>query len=141
MHRFVHYGALVTQVANQSWFFCQPHPCRRGRGSVDIKLIAPQPKLHNKILFIGKDFKRKAGYITYDAFKLLRGQGEKVELFVIGPTQNPIGIPVDGYHFIGQIPFSEEAKYYNMCDVFCLPSYFESYVLYLLRLSPLTCHV
>lgn len=78
-------------------------------------------------MFVGKDFKRKGGYITYEAFKLLREQGEKVELYVIGPQSDPIENPVEGYHFIGQIPFNEEAKYYNMCDVFCMPSYFEAY--------------
>lgn len=95
--------------------------------NVGSSLIDPQPKSHNKILFIGKDFKRKGGYITYEAFKLLREQGEKVELYVIGPKQDPIDNPVDGYHFVGQISFNEEAKYYNMCDVFCMPSYFEAY--------------
>ena len=98
-----------------------------GGYNVDTQLISPQPKTHNKILFVGKDFKRKGGYITYDAFKLLREQGENVELFVIGPQENPIEDPVAGYHFIGQIPFNEEAKYYNMCDIFCMPSYFEAY--------------
>lgn len=98
-----------------------------GGANVDTKLIAPQPKTHNKILFVGKDFKRKGGYITYEAFKLLREQGENVELYVIGPQSDPIENPVEGYHFIGQMPFNEEAKYYNMCDVFCMPSYFEAY--------------
>lgn len=73
------------------------------------------------------DFKRKGGFITYEAFKLLRESGEKVELYVIGPSSNPIKSPVDGYHYIGQISFDEEAKYLNMCDIFCMPSYFEAY--------------
>lgn len=98
-----------------------------GGYNVDTQLISPQPKTHNKILFVGKDFKRKGGYITYDAFRLLREQGENVELYVIGPQENPIEDPVAGHHFIGQIPFNEEAKYYNMCDIFCMPSYFEAY--------------
>lgn len=98
-----------------------------GGVNVDASLIAPQQKSHNKILFIGKDFRRKGGFITYEAFKLLREQDEQVELYVIGPKENPIANPVDGYHFVGQIPFNEEAKYYNMCDVFCMPSYFEAY--------------
>ena len=95
--------------------------------NVDRSLICPQVKTHNKILFVGKDFKRKGGYITYEAFKFLRGQGRNVELYVIGPSHDPIDDPVEGYHFIGLIPFHEEAKYYNMCDVFCMPSYFEAY--------------
>ena len=73
------------------------------------------------------DFKRKGGFITYEAFKLLREQGENVELYVIGPTSNPIKNPVDGYHFVGNVSFDEEAEYYNMCDLFCMPSYFEAY--------------
>lgn len=116
----------------REWLISRGFPANRiyavgGGTNVDINLIDPQPKSHNKILFVGKDFKRKGGYITYDAFKILREQGENVELFVIGPTQDPINKPIDGYHFIGQIPFNEEAKYYNMCDVFCMPSYFEAY--------------
>ncbi len=98
-----------------------------GGTNVDTKLISPQEKNHNKILFVGKDFKRKGGFITYEAFKLLRERGKNVELFIIGPKKNPIKDPIEGYHFIGQIPFSEEAKYYNMCDIFCMPSYFEAY--------------
>lgn len=116
----------------REWLISRGFPADRiytvgGGTNVDINLIDPQPKTHNKILFVGKDFKRKGGFITYEAFKILREQDNNVELFVIGPSESPIDNPVDGYHFIGQIPFIEEAKYYNMCDVFCLPSYFEAY--------------
>ena len=82
--------------------------------NVDKSLICPQVKTHNKILFVGKDFKRKGGYITYEAFKFLRKQGRNVEFYVIGPSQDPIDDPVEGYHFIGLIPFHDEARYYNL---------------------------
>jgi glycosyltransferase involved in cell wall biosynthesis len=98
-----------------------------GGTNVDVSLINPLPKTHNKILFIGMDFRRKGGFITYEAFKLLRESGENVELYVIGPSSNPIKSPENGYHYIGQISFDEEAKYLNMCDIFCMPSYFEAY--------------
>ena len=116
----------------REWLIEQGFPANRifavgGGYNVDTKLIAPQLKAHNKILFVGKDFNRKGGYITYEAFKLLRNSGKDVELYVIGPSEDPIKDPISGYHFIGQIPFNEEAIYYNMCDVFCLPSYFEAY--------------
>lgn len=116
----------------KEWLIGRGFPADRihavgGGTNVDTSLISPQPKTHNKILFVGKDFKRKGGYITYDAFKLLREQGENVELYVIGPQVSPIDNPIEGYHFIGQIPYNEEAKYYNMCDIFCMPSYFEAY--------------
>ena len=116
----------------KEWLIHQGFPSEKihavgGGINVDKGLIRPQTKTHNKILFVGKDFKRKGGYITYEAFKLLREQGRNVELYVIGPSQDPILNPVDGYHYIGLIPYNEEAKYYNMCDVFCMPSYFEAY--------------
>lgn len=114
------------------WLVEQGFPANKihtvgGGTNVDTKLINPQVKNHKRILFVGKDFKRKGGFITYNAFKLLREGGKDVELYVVGPSKNPIANPIEGYHFIGQIPFSEEAEYYNMCDVFCLPSYFEAY--------------
>lgn len=116
----------------RNWLIEQGVPAEKihavgGGANVNTELILPTHKDHNKILFIGKDFKRKGGHITYEAFKLLRGKGHNVELYVIGPKTDPIEHPINGYHFIGQIPFSEEAKYYNMCDLFCMPSYFEAY--------------
>lgn len=98
-----------------------------GGCNVNTSLIKKEVKTNNKILFVGKAFKRKGGYITYEAFKLLRDQGKNVELYVIGPSENPIKESIEGYHYIGQIPFCEEAKYFNMCDIFCMPSYFEAY--------------
>lgn len=116
----------------REWLINRGFPSERihavgGGTNVDTKLINPLPKSHNKILFVGKDFKRKGGFITYEAFKLLREKINNAELYVIGPKKNPIEKPIEGFHFIGQIPFREEAKYYNMCDIFCMPSYFEAY--------------
>lgn len=116
----------------RKWLISQGLPSSKiytvgGGNSVNPELICSQHRIHNRILFIGMDFKRKGGFITYEAFKLLREQGENVELYVIGPTSNPIKNPVDGYHFVGNVSFDEEAKYYNMCDLFCMPSYFEAY--------------
>ena len=95
--------------------------------NVDSSLIHPQNKTNNKVLFVGKDFKRKGGYVTYEAFKLLREQGEDVELYVAGPATNPIDNPVRGYHYIGQVKFETVAELFNRCDIFCMPSYFEAY--------------
>lgn len=98
-----------------------------GGVNLDCRLIRPQNKTNSKILFVGKDFKRKGGYITYEAFKLLREQGEDVELYVAGPVKNPIADPIDGYHFVGQVKFDTVAELFNKCDIFCMPSYFEAY--------------
>lgn len=90
-------------------------------------LINPQVKTQSKILFVGRDFKRKGGYIAYEAFKILRERGENVELYVSGPRTNPIANPVDGYHFMGDLNYEQVADYYNKCDIFCMPSYFEAF--------------
>lgn len=98
-----------------------------GGVNIDCRLIQPRNKNNNKILFVGKDFKRKGGYVTYEAFKLLRGQSANVELYVAGPATNPIQNPVEGYHYEGQVKFDAVAELFNKCDIFCMPSYFEAY--------------
>lgn len=95
--------------------------------NVRKELICPQKKTHSKILFVGRDFKRKGGYITYEAFRILREQGENVELYVSGPISDPIANPVEGYHFMGDLDYEQVAELYNKCDIFCMPSYFEAY--------------
>lgn len=49
------------------------------------------------------------------------------ELYVAGPKQDPIQNPVLGYHFLGDVNYEKLADFYNLCDVFCMPSYFEAY--------------
>lgn len=95
--------------------------------NVKKELINPQKKTHNKILFVGRDFKRKGGYVTYEAFKNLREKGEDIELYVSGPKQNPISDSIEGYHFMGDLDYAQVADLYNQCDIFCMPSYFEAY--------------
>lgn len=95
--------------------------------NVKKELICPQKKTQSKILFVGRDFKRKGGYITYETFKILRERGENVELYVSGPISNPIANPVEGYHFMGDLNYEQVADLYNKCDIFCMPSYFEAY--------------
>lgn len=95
--------------------------------NVKKELIHPQKKTNSKILFVGRDFKRKGGYITYEAFKYLKEKGEEVELYVSGPAEDPISDSIEGYHFMGDLDYSQVAELYNICDIFCMPSYFEAY--------------
>ena len=98
-----------------------------GGYNVRNDLYNPQKKSGTKILFVGKDFNRKGGIITYEAFKILKSKWPDVELYVSGPVTDPIENPNEGYHFMGQLPFDEVANLYNKCDIFCMPSYFEAY--------------
>lgn len=84
-------------------------------------------KRGNKILFVGRDFIRKGGYLTYEAFCELKRQKPDCELYVAGPASNPIKSPINGYHFLGDCNSDILAYYFNLCDIFCMPSYFEAY--------------
>lgn len=95
--------------------------------NLDYKLISPKVKTNNKILFVGRDFKRKGGYIVYDAFKILKSKIPNVELHIAGPAQNPIKDPIDGYFYYGDSDHDKLSELFNMCDIFCMPSYFEAY--------------
>ena len=98
-----------------------------GGTNIDINLIKEVPKANNKILFVGRDFKRKGGYLVYDAFKILKQEKKDAELYVAGPISNPIENPIEGYIFLGDCSYEKVSQLYNMCDIFCMPSYFEAY--------------
>ncbi len=95
--------------------------------NLDKKLIDSSLKKGNKILFVGRDFKRKGGYIVVEAFKELKKRRKDAELYVAGPKENPIHETIDGYHFMGDCDYKKTAELFNLCDVFCMPSYFEAY--------------
>ena len=80
-----------------------------------------------KILYVGKDFERKNGPLVVKVFHLLHERRPEAELFIAGPSDMPAGCDMDGIHFIGLRSFKELAPYYNMCNIFCMPSLFEAY--------------
>lgn len=95
--------------------------------NVDKNLINPQNKAGNKILFVGRDFKRKGGHLVYEAFRSLKKNIPNLELYVAGPNNDPIESPINGYHYLGDCTHKELSDLYNRCDIFCMPSYFEAY--------------
>lgn len=101
--------------------------CVGGGVNLDIQTITPKNKTRNKILFVGRDFKRKGGYVTYDAFVRLKDEIKELELYVAGPCTDPIHDPIEGYHFMGDCDKTKLMELYNKCDIFCMPSYFEAY--------------
>lgn len=95
--------------------------------NIDINQIDSSKKEGNKILFVGRDFKRKGGELVINAFRILKKINPKAQLYVAGPSQNPVKDELEGYHFLGDVDREQLVQYYNMCDVFCMPSYFEAY--------------
>ena len=41
--------------------------------------------------------------------------------------KNPLDEEIENVHFLGDISKNSLSHYYNICDVFCMPSYFEAY--------------
>lgn len=95
--------------------------------NLNVDLIKPENKTNNKILFVGKNFKRKGGYLVYEAFKLLKEEMPNLELYVAGPITNPIKHPIEGYFYMGLCNYNQLSVLFNKCDIFCMPSYFEAY--------------
>lgn len=102
------------------------HPVGGGI-NLDKGLIDKSNKKGNKILFVGRDFKRKGGHIVVEAFKELKKRRKDVELYVAGPVKDPYNEIIDGYHFMGDCDYKKTAELFNLCDIFCMPSYFEAY--------------
>ncbi|NOW59628.1 glycosyltransferase involved in cell wall biosynthesis [Clostridium saccharobutylicum] len=95
--------------------------------NLNIKKVKPFPKSKNKILFVGRDFFRKGGDLVYKAFKVLKRYLPNVELYVAGPKEWPLKDKDDNLRFLGEINSDELSDYFNLCDIFCMPSRFEAY--------------
>ena len=96
--------------------------------NIDTFMMEIVEKKCNKILFVGRDFERKGGEFLLEAFKILqRKYLSDAELYIAGPMKNPLDEEIENVHFLGDISKNSLSHYYNICDVFCMPSYFEAY--------------
>lgn len=96
--------------------------------NLDYRKIEPiTQKKNNRILFIGRDFKRKGGNDVISAFEILSKKYRNIELHVAGPGINPFKYTMPGYYFYGDASKDTLQYLMNNCDVFCMPSYFEAY--------------
>ncbi len=98
--------------------------CVGGGCNIDASLINPQ-KSGNKILFVGRDFDRKNGPLVVEAFKKAKEKRPDLELYIAGPNDLQIDYP--GISCLGPCSYKDLVFYFNICDVFCMPSKFEAY--------------
>lgn len=103
--------------------------CVGGGCNIPVELIDDSQKEGNKILFVGKDFERKGGTIVLEAFEVLnRKFPNKYELYIAGPeVLNSRYKLSKNIHFVGRKTMKELSEYYNKCDIFVMPSYYEAY--------------
>jgi glycosyltransferase involved in cell wall biosynthesis len=86
------------------------------------------------ILFVGKDFKRKGGYVLLDAFKKVRNIIKEAQLIIVGPSNESLKILQPGVSFIGHVNDKEMVnQLYKDASVFVMPSYCEPFGLVFLE--------
>jgi glycosyltransferase involved in cell wall biosynthesis len=81
------------------------------------------------ILFVGREFFRKGGDLTVEAFTRFRkGYGEDVSLVIAGPEQWQLQTPIpDGVNFVGAASYQDLQRYFVTADAFCMPSHYEAF--------------
>lgn len=103
--------------------------CVGGGCNISIEQVDNSKKQGNKILFVGKDFERKGGFLVLEAFEKLNAKFPgKYQLYIAGPKEWPgKGEIPQNVNFLGLKTTDELVEYYNLCDIFVMPSYFEAY--------------
>ena len=80
------------------------------------------------MLFLGRDFERKAGPLVVHAFVELRKAAPECTLTVAGPDVWPIpGAVPEGVEFRGRLSPGEAAAALSDHDLFVMPSWFEPF--------------
>lgn len=93
--------------------------------NLDASKIDYSLKNGHRILFVGRDFKRKNGQLVLDAFRILKSHDPEAELYIAGPKN--LDVQMDGVYLLGNLSSDQLCHYFNLCDVFCMPSKFEAY--------------
>lgn len=100
--------------------------CVGGGINLNPNLVDFSKKRNNKFLFVGRDFYRKGGDIVVKAFEVLLHDNPNLELYIAGP-ENKLMETNENVKWLGDLNNIELYNYFNMCDVFCMPSRFEAY--------------
>ena len=91
--------------------------------NVEPEIDIPGRSYGNKhILFVGINWKRKAGPLLIEAFKRVLHAHPDSKLTIIGSQPK---IDVARVSVIGRVPSSEVSHYYMDASIFCLPSFLE----------------
>jgi glycosyltransferase involved in cell wall biosynthesis len=90
--------------------------------------VPRQPDHEYRVLFVGRDFLRKAGDVVVDAMERLLRRGVRARLVVAGPSTWPLDGPMPSWvTFVGDAPFNVVRDEMARADLFCMPSRFEAF--------------
>jgi glycosyltransferase involved in cell wall biosynthesis len=76
-----------------------------------------------KILFVGRDWKRKRGDLIVEALRLLRKKVPHASLTIVGPTEPPIPAE-EGVHFVGPLDKGNPGELARLQELFLTSSVF-----------------
>jgi len=78
---------------------------------------------------VGIDFYRKGGNVVIEACKSIKDKyKQNVELYIAGLDIKVMSKYQDnGIHFLEKLSYDRLSYYFNLCDIFCMPSRFEAY--------------
>lgn len=82
-----------------------------------------------RVLFIGRDFRRKGGDLVVSAVEMLRSSGSgDFTLTVVGPARWPLSTaPPDWVDFRGEVPAHQVSNMWADHDLFAMPTWYEPY--------------
>ncbi|MFA5146591.1 MAG: glycosyltransferase family 4 protein [Candidatus Omnitrophota bacterium] len=89
------------------------------------KLPEDRPRSYDgkTILFIGKDFERKGGWVLVEAFRRVRQEIPAAELIIAGPQKYALKIRDEGISILGRIGDRERiGGLYKKASLFAMPS-------------------
>ena len=82
----------------------------------------------NTVLFVGRDYKRKAGDMVVEAVRILNDKYDvDVKLYLAGPKFKPQNCDYPWLKFLGDISYAETGQLMQKASLFCMPSRFEAY--------------
>ncbi|MHA5099207.1 glycosyltransferase family 4 protein [Oenococcus oeni] len=136
----------ATFLDNQKYIFTMSHWLRNylienehrpatqviyaGGGVSDLIPIQelPRKKMH-QLIFVGRDFERKGGFLLIKAFNLLKKKPgfEDLSLLIIGPQEQPNMISDPHIHFLGPQNHQTIMTKIAESSLFVMPSIFEAY--------------
>lgn len=98
--------------------------------NIDVRQVETnRPAGRGRLLFIGRDFRRKNGPLVLQAFERVRREVRPdVTLTVAGPSVWPLprSIP-EGVDFVGDVDARRVGHLFSTHDLFVMPSHFEAF--------------
>jgi glycosyltransferase involved in cell wall biosynthesis len=93
-----------------------------GAGANVFPETAPRRDDGRTIVFVGKDFARKGGFVLLDAFARLRGAFPKARLVIAGAQAPDARRIPPGVFFLGQVGLEELPALLSQSTIFALPT-------------------